>query len=109
MKVIWNNEKFLSSREIIKIMEEKKCWKRTTTLTLLSRLTKKSLINTKKEKRLTYYTAAITEENYLRLETSTFFQKVHKSSLENFITTLYENNDITNKDLDELENWIKNR
>ncbi|MFX0549352.1 BlaI/MecI/CopY family transcriptional regulator [Hathewaya histolytica] len=109
MKVIWNKNSFISSKEIALIMEEKMNWKRTTTLTLLSRLAEKGFIDVEKGKKITYYMAIITEEEYVGVETSSFFSKLHKNSLKSFITTLHDNNDITEKDLDELKEWIKNR
>lgn len=109
MKAIWNNGSHASSKDIIAVMVDKKGWKNTTTLTLLSRLANKEYIGVKKEKRISYYTANITEKDYLGLKTSSFFEKVHGGSLKSFITTLHQNNDITNEDLDELEKWIKNR
>ncbi|AEB76017.1 MULTISPECIES: BlaI/MecI/CopY family transcriptional regulator [Clostridium] len=107
MKVIWNNDKSVSSKEIIKIMEDKKEWKQTTTLTLLKRLTNKKIISAEKVKTVTYYTAIIDKKSYLEVETSNFFKKLHGNSLKSFITTLHDNNDITDEDLDELEKWIR--
>lgn len=109
MKVIWDNGGEISSKEITVIMEEKMEWKKTTTLTFLSRLGEKNFISAEKGKRITYYTALVTEKSYLGLETKNFFKKVHRSSLKSFIATLHENNDITDEDLDILEKWIKNR
>lgn len=109
MEIIWNSEEPISSKEMIKIMEEKKGWKNTTILTLLSRLIDKDFISAKKEKRISYYSPIITKKSYLELETSSFFHKLHGNSLKSFITTLHESHDITDNDLDELEEWIKNR
>ena len=109
MKIIWSSEIPVSSKEVVKIMEGKKGWKITTTLTLLSRLAKKKFITATKGKKITHYTAIVTENEYLGLETRDFFKKVHGSSLKSFITTLHDNNDITEDDLDELDKWIRNR
>lgn len=111
MKVIWDKQDCgcISSKEIIKIMEQKKGWKNTTTLTLLSRLSNKKFIKCTKDKRISFYTALISKKSYLGLETSSFFEKIHGNSLKSFITTLNENNKISDKDLDELEKWIKSR
>ncbi|CAB1247194.1 Transcriptional regulator [Clostridiaceae bacterium BL-3] len=109
MKVIWSSKIPVSSKEIVKIMEEKKGWKNTTILTLLSRLAKKKFITVAKGKKITYYTPVVLEDEYRRFETREFFKKVHRSSLKSFITTLHEDNDITDDDLDELDKWIKSR
>lgn len=109
MEAVWNNESPVSSKQIVNIMEKKKGWKNTTILTLLSRLAKKEFITAAKGKRITYYTPLVTEEEYRRFETREFFRKFHKGSLKSFITTLHEDNDITDDDLNELDKWIKNR
>jgi BlaI family penicillinase repressor len=103
MKAIWSSQIPVSSKEIVKIMEDRKGWKITTVLTLLSRLTKKKFIDAKREKRITYYTPIVTEGEYLGFETKDFFQKVHGNSLKSFITTLHDNDDISDDDLDELD------
>jgi BlaI family penicillinase repressor len=107
MKVIWNSAESVSSKEVIEIMEDRRQWKKTTTLTLLKRLTDKKIISAEKGKMITYYTALLDEKSYLEMETSSFFKKIHGNSLKSFITTLHDNNDITDDDLDELEKWIR--
>jgi len=109
MEFIWSSENPISSKELINIMEEKNGWKNTTTLTLVSRLVTKRFISVKKQKRISYYSPIITRKSYLERETSSFFHKLHSNSLKSFITTLHENHDITDEDLNELEEWIKNR
>ncbi len=109
MKVIWSTIPPISSKDITTIMEDTKGWKNTTTLTLLSRLIKKEFITSEKNKKLTYYTPIVTENEYGKFETKDFFKKFHKNSLKSFITTLHEDNDITDADLQDLDEWIKNR
>lgn len=70
---------------------------------------KEKIYRCKEGKRITYYTPIVTEGEYLGFETKDFFQKVHGNSLKSFITTLHDNNDISDDDLDELDKWIKSR
>ena len=109
MRAIWNIENPISSKDIATIMEGKKGWKKTTTLTLLSRLAEKNFIKAEKGKKITYYTPIVSKKSYLSLETSSFFKNVHKNSLKSFVTTLNESNDISDKDIEELKEWIKSR
>ncbi|SFC76085.1 BlaI/MecI/CopY family transcriptional regulator [Clostridium uliginosum] len=109
MKVIWERNKPISSKEVINELQEKIGWKRTTTLTLLSKLVKKEFLSAEKIKMYTYYTALISKKEYLEFETKYFFTNIHENSLKSLITALHENNEITNEDLDDLENWIKNK
>lgn len=109
MKVIWEKNEAISSKEVINELQEKIGWKRTTTLTLLSKLVKKDFLSAEKIKLYTYYTALINKKEYLEFETKCFFTNIHENSLKSLITALHENNEISNEDLNDLENWIKNK
>ena len=109
MKVIWASNEAISSKEVINELQKKNNWKRTTTLTLLSKLVQKNFLSAEKIKMYTYYTALISKKEYLEFETKYFFTNIHENSLKSLITALHENNEITNEDLIDLENWIKNK
>ena len=109
MKVIWESNKPISSKDVIGESQEKFGWKRTTTLTLLSKLVQKEFLSSEKIKLYSYYTALISKKEYLEFETKYFFTNIHENSLKSLITALHENNEITNEDLEDLEQWIKNR
>ena len=49
------------------------------------------------------------EHDYVKFETKDFFKFLHGKSLKSIISTLEDSNEITNKDLAELEEWVKNR
>ena len=109
MKVIWEHSEPISSREVINELQEKNGWKRTTTLTLLSKLVQKEFLNAEKIKLYTYYTPLISKKEYLEFETKYFFTNIHESSLKSLITALHDNNEITKDDLEDLEKWINNQ
>ncbi|EHI99518.1 transcriptional repressor, CopY family [Clostridium sp. DL-VIII] len=109
MKVIWAHNEPLSSKDVIKELEEQIGWKRTTTLTLLSKLVQKEFLMAEKIKLYTYYSALISKKEYLEFETKYFFTNIHENSLKSLITALHDNNEITNDDLADLEKWIKNQ
>ena len=106
MKVIWSSSEPLSSRQIIDILEEEKGWKRTTILTLLSRLAERGFLSTEKIKRYTYYTAMVNKDEYLRFETELFFKNIHDSSLKSLITTLNSCNILCKEDTENIKNLI---
>ncbi len=56
MKFIWKVDATLTSKDVIEAMEPKYGWKQTTTLTLLSRLVKRRVLDTQKIDRYTHYT-----------------------------------------------------
>lgn len=109
MKVVWTHNEPVSSKDVIKELEEQIGWKRTTTLTLLSKLVQKEFLMAEKIKLYTYYSALISKKEYLEFETKYFFTNIHENSLKSLITALHDNNEITNDDLADLEKWIKNQ
>lgn len=109
MKVIWARNEAISSKDVINELNKKIGWKRTTTLTLLSKLVQKDFLSAEKIKLYTYYTALISKKEYLDFETKYFFNNIHENSLKSLITALHDNNEITNDDLNDLEKWIKNQ
>jgi len=109
MKVIWEKSNPISSKDVINELQDKIGWKRTTTLTLLSKLVQKEFLSAEKIKLYTYYTALISKKEYLEFETKYFFTNIHENSLKSLITALHENNEITNDDLEDLEQWIRNK
>lgn len=109
MEVLWKSKEPLFAGEIKKQLPEKIDWKPSTLLTIISRLTEKGFIQSTKRGRYLTYFPAISEKEYLSLETKTFFQRMHKHSLKSFISTLYESKDITQDDIEEMMEWIKKK
>lgn len=107
MKVVWNADEPTSSRDAIESLEIIKGWKRTTVLTLLSRLVQKGFLSAEKIKRYTYYTAMVEKEEYLQLETKLFFQNLHDGSLKSLVQTLHEDNILNKDNLKDIEKWIR--
>lgn len=82
MKVIWSNDEPVSSKTVTTELESIKGWKRTTTLTLLSRLTDKGFLEADKTRRLTYYTANVKKEDYIIFATKNFAKDVFDKEIE---------------------------
>lgn len=106
MKVIWNSGEPISSRDAIEALEIIKGWKRTTVLTLLSRLVQKGFLSAEKIKRYTYYTAIIDKKEYVNMETNLFFKNLHDGSLKSLVKTLKSENILNVADLEDVEKWI---
>ena len=109
MKFIWGKNEKLPTKEIGAYMELLLGWKLSTTSKTLSRLVDKGFLTTERIGKQVFYTAIIKEYDYVKFETKDFFKFLHGKSLKSIISTLEDSNEITNKDLDELEEWVKNR
>lgn len=108
MKYMWNSGyKTVISKDIADWMEQEYGWKQTTTLTLLSRLTKRGFLASQKIGKHTHYTILIKEKEYLKSETKKLFGGLHNNPLSNLISKLHDREEISNDKLDALEEWVR--
>jgi len=45
----------------------------------------------------------------MEYETKNFIKKLHKNSFMSLVNTLYDNNDLTEQDMDELSRWLEEK
>jgi predicted transcriptional regulator len=109
MKVIWANEPPITTRLLMARLGNARGWRVQTLISLLLRLVERGFLRTEKRGRERTYFPLIKREDYLRAETSNFIQQYHESSFLNLVTTLYEGEGLTDKDIDELLQWVKER
>ncbi|MGL5753734.1 MAG: BlaI/MecI/CopY family transcriptional regulator [Paraclostridium sp.] len=110
MKFIWSQKSSkVSSKEIGDYMLKECCWIKPTTAKVLSRLVEKDFLKSEKEGRNITYTVLVEEHEYVKFETNEFFDFVHNKSLKSIVSTLGEGDSISDEDIKELEEWIKNR
>jgi predicted transcriptional regulator len=109
MQVLWKSKEPIGSSSITELLNDDVSWKPSTLATLISRLTDKGFIKAEKDGRYLVYSPIISEEEYLKVETKSFFKKLHKSSLKSFITALYDSHGISDDDIDEMLTWLKNK
>lgn len=109
MKAIWTLGGEVTSGELQKALD--KDWKPTTILTFLARLVEKGILTVKKggKGKANIYTALVSENGYKNFETQSFLKSVHKGSVKNFIATLYEGNNISQNEINELKEWFSKK
>ncbi|MFW2488509.1 BlaI/MecI/CopY family transcriptional regulator [Clostridium chromiireducens] len=107
MKIIWKKNDQITTAEILDELPKENSWKVTTIMTLISRLTEKGILSVTKVGKLNNYLAKISEEEYKAIQTDNFLEDMHKGSVRNFMATLFNNKKISNKDIAELKEWLK--
>jgi CopY/TcrY family copper transport repressor len=75
MRVVWTLKE-VTSKEISKVLEDKKEWKPATTKTFIGRLVKKGMLHTEKTGNRFIYTAAVNEEESLKTLKSGLFTHI---------------------------------
>lgn len=93
----------------MKVVSQQKNWNISTLLTLLSRLIDRGFLSSEKRGRERIYYPEVDRQEYMEFETRNFLQKLHRNSVMSFVTTLYDNHDLTQEDISELEQWLKEK
>lgn len=102
MEAVWQTKEPIDTIKIIENINNKKDWKKTTVLTILSKLAQKGFISATKSGKSYEYTILIKKEDYVKKETQSFLQKMYNNSVKNLIASLYDNNDICDNDLEDI-------
>ena len=106
MKVIWSNTPPITSLAIMEKLKHGKNWKPQTVLTMLVRLTEKGFLSSERLGRERNYTPIIQEQEYLRIETGDFMRRYSGHSVGTLVKTLYDGQNLTQEDLQELKDWL---
>ncbi len=108
MKIIWKNGgTALFSHMMQELAKEQNEWKNNTVLTLLSRLTAKNYLKTKKLGRRNEYIAAVSEQEYQTAQTHGFLDKVYEGNAKNLVATLLRQDILTEQEWTEIETFWK--
>jgi BlaI family penicillinase repressor len=106
MKILWDKKgQQITSAEIRKELEEKLGWTKSTILTLIRRLVEKGIITCEK-KEVFYYTPLVSEEEYLRFQTSNFIEKIYGGNVKKLISSLCRADNLTREDIEELQAYL---
>lgn len=110
MQGLWSAEKdTLSTAEIKDQLEKERSWNMSALQTVLSRLEEKGFVKSEKSGRNRYYSVIISEADYLAEESRSFFGRLGGKKLTSLVAALYDSNDITDSDLEELKKFIDSK
>lgn len=109
MKVIWANDPPITTSEIMKQLGNDKKWKIQTVVSLMLRLVERGFLRSEKHGKERTYFSCVSKEDYLKFETGNFMKQFHNNSLFNLVSTVYDDEAITDEDIDELLQWVKER
>jgi len=109
MKVVWANDSPIYTSTIMTQLGHEKNWKIQTIVSLMQRLVERGFLRSEKLGKERSYFPLITREDYLKFETDNFMKQYHDNSFLHLVNTLYEGETVTDKDIDDLAFWIKER
>lgn len=109
MKVVWANEPPITTNIIMQQLGNEREWRAQTVISLMLRLVERGFLRTEKNSKERTYFPLISREDYLQFETGNFMKNYHDSSFLHLVNTLYDGKKLTDKDIDELLEWAKER
>lgn len=107
LESLWAGEPKVGS-QIAADMAQKKGWSRSTTLTMLHRMTKKGLIFCDDSGKMKSYRPLIGREEAVKRETESFLERVYNGSVSRLINGFVEKQELTDKEIEELRQILNN-
>ena len=107
MQVLWENGA-CSLMEIVAKMERKTKWSKSTCATMLRRMTEKGVIGYEMKGKTKYFYPIVQKDEVIMPETKSFLGRIYDGSIGAMMSTLVKQGDLSEKDMDELEEILKN-
>ncbi|MBQ8237213.1 MAG: BlaI/MecI/CopY family transcriptional regulator [Oscillospiraceae bacterium] len=97
-----------TGREAVEYLTRHVGWSRSTTLTLLRRMTEKGFVRCEDQQGLKTYWAALHREDAVRQETDSFLNRVYHGSLSQMLVALTKKTPLSRQEINELYAILKN-
>ena len=107
LESLWEASPKVGSR-IVADMEERKGWSRSTTLTMLRRMTDKGLISCDDSGKMKTYSPLVGREDAVGKETDSFLKRVYQGSVSMMVNRFVEKQKLTPGELEELRQILDN-
>ena len=101
MECLWEKAP-RTGREATEYLEQHVGWSRSTTLTLLRRMTEKGLIRCEEEGGVKTYSPCIDRDSAARRETESFLERVYHGSVSMMVSAMTEKQDLSREEIDAL-------
>ncbi len=106
MECLWIEEK-RTGREVIDFLKERMGWSKSTTLTMLRRMTEKGLIACDESGEVRRYSALVNREEAVLQETDDFLNRVYQGSVGLMMSTLTKKQNLSKEEIQELYDILK--
>ena len=101
MEALWQRQP-QTLMQLVREMKEKQGWSKSTTNTMLRRMQEKGYIRYEEGEKARLYFTDLKREAVVLKETESFLKRAYGGSLGMLISAFAENNQLTEKDLEEL-------
>lgn len=101
--IIWNNEP-ISTASLVKLCEKELDWKRTTTYTVLKRLSERGLFQNENGT----VTSLVSRSDFYSMKTESFVNETFGGSLPAFLASFTSRKKLNKEEIDEIRKLIDN-
>lgn len=101
MEALWQ-EQPRTLMQLVREMKEKQGWSKSTTNTMLRRMQEKGYISYEEGEKARLYSTDLKREEVVIRETESFLKRTYGGSLGMLVNAFVENNQLTEKDIEEL-------
>ena len=109
MEIIWDTPPPITTLQIMDKMKPGRNIKLQTLLTMLLRLIEKGFLTSERVGRERNYSPAVSKQDYMRIEIDAFIGRHYINSIGSLISTFYEGQELSKKDIRELQDWLAER
>ena len=102
MEHLWQHD-FCTAREAVEYLQSKVGWSRSTTLTLLSRMTEKGQIQCHADGAVRTYSPLIAREEAVLDQTRSFLDRVYQGSLSLMVSAFAQKQPLSDQEIEELQ------
>lgn len=102
LESLWADSPKVGS-QIVADMKARKGWSRSTTLTMLRRMTEKGLISCDDSGKMRTYTPLVYREEAAKKETESFLNRVYQGSVSMLLNSFVEKRNLTSDEIKELK------
>ncbi len=111
MEVMWEQTEDVSYSFLIDFFNTQrgKEWKRQTLSTYMIKLADKGLVVSQNKGRQMFYKAGMTLAEYEKSKANGILDKMYNGSIKNFMTALYDGENLSQNQIDDLKEWLKDK
>ena len=101
MECLWEQSPS-TGRRIVEMLKERMGWSKSTTLTMLSRMSGKGIIACDESGDVRMYSPCLDREEAVQTETNHFLKRVYKGSVGLMMSAITEKQELTEEEIEEL-------
>ena len=106
MEALWEKPGS-TGRELIQQLFDTNGWNRSTTLTMLRRMTEKGIITCREEDGLRHYSPAVDRNDALLEQTHSFLERAYRGSVSLLVSAMTQRQALSQDEIDELYEILK--